>query len=117
MEVPGFSVVVPASTANLGPGFDSVGMALGLYMTIEVSISDAWEVSYEGNEFDSLAVGEDNLIVKTIKNIAEDFKKTAPTLKLVAESNIPLGKGFGSSASAIAAGIVIADHVLTLNLI
>lgn len=116
MEVPGFSVVVPASTANLGPGFDSVGMALGLYMTIEVSISDAWEVSYEGDEFDSLAVGEDNLIVTTIKNIAEKFKKTAPTLKLVAASNIPLGKGFGSSASAIAAGIVIADHVLKLGL-
>lgn len=116
MDKPGFSVIVPASTANLGPGFDSVGMALGLYMTMHVSLNDVWEVSYEGDEFDSLTVGEDNLIVKTIKNIAEKFKKTAPTLKLVAESNIPLGKGFGSSASAIAAGIVIVDYVLKLNL-
>lgn len=116
MEKPGFSVIVPASTANLGPGFDSVGMALGLYMTIQVSVNDTWEISYEGDNCEGLAVGEDNLIVKIIQEIATRFDKKSPTLKLIAESNIPLGKGFGSSASAIAAGIVIANHVLELNL-
>lgn len=116
MEEPRFSVIVPASTANLGPGFDSVGMALDLYMTIHVRASERWEVSYEGDDFAGLAVGEDNLIVKTIRKVAKKFEQTVPTLKLVSESNIPLGKGFGSSASAIAAGIVIADHVLGLNL-
>ena len=116
MEVPRFSVIVPASTANLGPGFDSVGLALGLYMTIDVSRNDVWEVSYDGDDLNDLASGEDNLIVTTIKNVAEQFDKTAPILKLVAASTIPLGKGFGSSASAIAAGIVIADHVLQLSL-
>lgn len=116
MSMSEFSVSVPASTANLGPGFDSVGMALGLYMTLQVSQSDQWEVSYEGNDFTSIATGEDNLIVKTSCHIAKKFNREMPTLKLVSKSEIPLGKGFGSSASAIAAGIVIADHVLDLQL-
>lgn len=116
MEEPRFSVIVPASTANLGPGFDSIGLALGLYMTIDVSPNDVWEVSYDGDDLNDLAAGEDNLIVTTIKSIAKKFEKTAPILKLTASSNIPLGKGFGSSASAIAAGIVIANHILQLNL-
>lgn len=116
MGMPGFSVVVPASTANLGPGFDCVGLALDLYMTIEVAASGTWEVTYEGDDFNDLAAGEDNLIVTTIKNVAKKFEKAAPILKLIAKSDIPLGKGFGSSASAIAAGIEIANHVLDLAL-
>lgn len=111
-----FSVVVPASTANLGPGFDSVGLALGLYMTVDVSTAENWIVSYEDNGFEGLSNGEDNLIVTTIIKIAERFGKTTPTLRLVVKSDIPLGKGFGSSASAIAAGIEIANHVLDLSL-
>lgn len=116
MDVQGFSVIVPASTANLGPGFDSVGMALNLSMTIQVSTGIAWEITYEGDDFTDLAVGEDNLIVTTIKNVAKKYQKSAPPLKLVVTSDIPLGKGFGSSASAIAAGIVIANQVLGLAL-
>jgi len=116
MNVPGFSVVVPASTANLGPGFDSVGLALGLYMTVDVVASKVWEVSYVDDGFEGLTTGEDNLIVTTILNVAKRYEKTSPILKLVIKSDIPLGKGFGSSASAIAAGIEIVNHVLTLNL-
>lgn len=116
MENPSFSVQVPASTANLGPGFDSVGMALSLHMTIDVSPCEEWKVTYADEEFEGLAAGEDNLIVITIKSVAKKFGKQSPNLELAVKSNIPLGKGFGSSASAIAAGIVIADHVLELNL-
>ncbi|MHA6261427.1 homoserine kinase [Sporosarcina sp. CAU 1771] len=111
-----FSVVVPASTANLGPGFDSIGLALGLYMTVNVSPAEVWNVTYGDKGFEELSSGDDNLIVTTIKNIADRFDKTAPTLKLVIQSDIPLGKGFGSSASAIAAGIEIANQSLDLNL-
>lgn len=116
MEMPGFSVVVPASTANLGPGFDSVGLALNLYMTIEVTASESWEVNYEGDDFDGLTAGEDNLIVVTIKDVAKKFGKKVQPLKLSAQSDIPLGKGFGSSASAIAGGIEIANELLDLSL-
>lgn len=116
MNMPGFSVVVPASTANLGPGFDSVGLALSLYMTVTVSSHATWKVSYNNEEFKGIANDEQNLIVKTILNVAEKYGKEAPTLLLNVESEIPLGKGFGSSATAIAAGIEIADQVLELSL-
>ena len=116
MSVPRFSVVVPASTANLGPGFDSVGLALGLYMTIDIALAEVWTVTYEDDGFEGLTTGEDNLIVTTIAKIAKQFNKVFPPLKLVVKSDIPLGKGFGSSASAIAAGIEIVNHVLGLTL-
>ena len=61
MNMPGFSVVVPASTANLGPGFDSVGLALGLYMTVNVSSNATWKVNYNNEEYNDIANDEQNL--------------------------------------------------------
>lgn len=116
MNLPGFSVVVPASTANLGPGFDSVGLAIDLYMTVDVSPSEMWKVSYVDRGFEGIADGADNLIVKTIKGLAEQHNCEVPTLQLAVQSDIPLGKGLGSSAAAIAAGIEIANYLLELNL-
>lgn len=116
MNIPGFSVVVPASTANLGPGFDSVGLALDLYMTVDVSPSRMWKVTYVDEGFEGLTGGSDNLIVKTIKGVAEQHGYEAPILQLVVQSDIPLGKGLGSSAAAIAAGIEIANHLHELKL-
>ncbi|MBO1909701.1 homoserine kinase [Sporosarcina sp. 6E9] len=116
MNMPGFSVVVPASTANLGPGFDSVGLALSLYMTVKVSSHTSWKVSYNNEEYSGIPTDERNLIVTTIINVAEKYGKKSPTLLLNIDSEIPLGKGFGSSATAIAAGIEIANQVLELRL-
>ncbi len=116
MKFPGFSVVVPASTANLGPGFDSVGLALNLYMTVDVSPSDIWEVTYIDEGFEGIANGADNLIVKTVNHVAALYNFKSPCLKLVIKSAIPLGKGLGSSAAAIAAGIEIANYIFEINL-
>jgi homoserine kinase len=111
-----FSVVVPASTANLGPGFDSIGLALDLYMTVDVMPSEVWEVTYKDDGFEDLSTGEDNLIVRTVTDIAKRKGDVAPASRLIVQSDIPLGKGLGSSATAIAAGIEIADQLLELNL-
>lgn len=111
-----FSVVVPASTANLGPGFDSIGLALNLYMTVNVSPSEVWGVTYKDDGFEDLPTGEDNLIVKTVTDIAERKGRVAPVSRLIIQSDIPLGKGLGSSATAIAAGIEIANRLLGLSL-
>ncbi|BAQ09464.1 homoserine kinase [Bacillus sp. OxB-1] len=111
-----FSVVVPATTANLGPGFDSIGLALALYMTVDVEPSEAWGVSYDGDEYGSLPNGADNLIVQTVLKVAARYDKKVSTHSLRVHSDIPLGKGLGSSATAIAAGIEIADQLAGLDL-
>jgi homoserine kinase len=116
MQEADFSVVVPATTANLGPGFDSIGLALSLYMKVDVTAADEWTVKYGGDEYRDLASGEDNLIVTTIQHVAKRKGQIASPLQLRVQSDIPLGKGLGSSASAIAAGIEIADHLLSLDL-
>lgn len=116
MERPLFTVVVPATTANLGPGYDSVGMALSLYMTVSVTPADNWSVQYEGDEYAKLTTGPNNLIIRTVLNVAERFGKEVAPHSLHVISDIPLGKGLGSSATAIAAGIVIADGLLGLDL-
>ena len=116
MKKSSFSVVVPASTANLGPGFDSIGLALNLYMTVEVTPSSVWGVTYKDDGFEDLSTGEDNLIVQTVTDIAKRKGRVASASRLIIHSDIPLGKGLGSSATAIAAGIEIADQLLELNL-
>lgn len=116
MSTPLFEVVVPATTANLGPGYDCFGMALDLTMTITVYPSLRWEVIYLEEEYQTLPSDESNLIVQTIQKTAQDQGKCVEPLRLVITSNIPLGKGLGSSASAIAGGIVIADTLLSLDL-
>lgn len=116
MVHPGFSVIVPATTANLGPGFDSVGLALNLHMFVDVAHAEKWQVIYEDAEFNQLPTGENNLIIQTIQEVARRYNKAVRPVALRVKSDIPLGKGFGSSASAIATGIVIADELLTLRL-
>lgn len=116
MAYPPFTVQVPGTTANLGPGFDSVGLAFDLFMSVEVAASDGWIVTYEEEEFQGLATDDSNLIVQTIQEVAGRYGKTIEPVSLHVQSDIPLGKGFGSSASAIAAGIMIADRLLDLQL-
>lgn len=111
-----FSVTVPASTANLGPGFDSIGLALDLHLSIYVSPASEWTVEYSDEGYQHLSSGIDNLIVSTALTVAEQFNLSLSPAKLRVVTNIPLGRGLGSSAAAIAAGIEIADRLLALNL-
>lgn len=116
IEDANFVVTIPATTANLGPGFDSVGLALALYMKVNVTSSSEWTVIYDDEEFMDLPRGKENLIVKTICGVADKFGQGIKPLKLQVKSEIPLGKGLGSSATAVAAGIEIANFVLKLKL-
>ncbi|MCM3712382.1 homoserine kinase [Sporosarcina luteola] len=116
MKKPLFTVAVPATTANLGPGYDSVGMALSLYMTVDVTEAVEWSVHYEGEEYTGLPTDDKNLIVQTIQDVAGRYGKEVQPHALHIASDIPLGKGLGSSATAIAAGIEIANELLGLSL-
>lgn len=110
-----FTVRVPASSANLGPGFDSLGLALGVYLTCRFRRSDALSIRVEGRDAAQISTGPDNLIWQTAVAVGADLQSPMPPIELEIRNDIPLGKGMGSSAAALTAGVVIADQLLELN--
>ena len=110
------SVRVPASSANLGPGFDALGLALGIYLECRFQVADQLRIRVSGRDSHVISTGEDNLIWQTALAVARDTGAgTLPPIDLEIRNDIPLGKGLGSSAAALTAGVVIADHLLGLN--
>jgi homoserine kinase len=102
-------VRVPASSANLGPGYDVFGAALSLYLELEVSESPDGEFSIEpGGE--GIPTDRGNLIVSSFERL-----HSADGLRFEVRSEIPLARGLGSSAAAILAGLLAADHLFELG--
>jgi homoserine kinase len=106
---------VPASSANLGPAFDALGLALGIYLECRFRPAEKLAIRVTGRDAASISDGEDNLIWQTALRIAGDLKRTMPPIELQIDNQIPLGKGLGSSAAALTAGVVIADAMLRLR--
>src|SRR3954470_5213642 len=106
---------VPASSANLGPGFDALGLALDLHLTCRFHASDRLSISASGVDASSIPVDDTNLIWQTAQTVASDVGLTLRPISLSIDNQIPLGKGLGSSAAALTAGVVIADHLLGLG--
>jgi homoserine kinase len=102
-------IKVPGSTANLGPGFDSVGMALDLYLTLEVERANKWEVIPMTKELAVFPSDESNYIIQVALQTARKYGKELPPARVKVTSEIPLTRGLGSSAAAIVAGIELAD--------
>jgi homoserine kinase len=102
-------VRVPASSANLGPGFDTLGLALDIYLECHFEVSEALRIEVSGRDAASIATDESNLIWKTMAAYG------APPVELQIHNEIPLGKGLGSSAAAITAGVVMANDLLGWN--
>lgn len=106
---------MPASSANLGPGFDALGLALALYLECRFRPSDRLAIRVEGRDADQIPPGPDNLIWQTALAVARDVSETMPPIELEIRNQIPVGKGLGSSAAALTAGVVIANCVLELG--
>ena len=106
---------MPASSANLGPGFDALGLALGIYLHCRFRSSDHLVIEARGRDLEVISTGEDNLIWQTAVAVAKDMRMTMPPIELHIENEIPIGKGLGSSAAALTAGVVIADRYLGLR--
>ncbi len=106
---------VPASSANLGPGFDALGLALGIYLDCHFELSDRLRISALGRDAHCISTGDDNLIWQTALAVARDTGGSLPPIALEIHNDIPIGKGLGSSAAALTAGVVIADHLLGLH--
>ena len=109
------SLRVPASSANLGPGFDALGLAIGIYLECRFRKADRLSVTVEGRDAGVISTGDDNLIWQTALAVAADTRMTMPPIELHIHNEIPIGKGLGSSAAALTAGVVIADRMLDLR--
>jgi homoserine kinase len=106
---------VPASSANLGPGFDALGLGLAVYLECRFRRSATLEITATGRDASEISTGADNLIWQTAQAVARDCGETLPPIQLSIDNQIPLGKGLGSSAAALTAGVLIADRLLNLN--
>lgn len=106
---------VPASSANLGPGFDSLGLALDLHLTCMFSLARELHIEPLGLDAEQIPTDETNLIWQTAYAVAEREGRFLPRINLVVDNQIPLGKGLGSSAAALTAGVIIADKLLKLG--
>lgn len=101
---------IPASVANLGSGFDAMGVALSLYNTVQMEEWDRFEVTTTDG---TLPVpGPQNLICRTVAQVYEACGRPLPGLRLTQTSPIPQARGLGSSSACIAAGVVGANRLL-----
>ncbi len=107
-------VKVPATSANLGPGFDTLGMALSFYDELEVEAVAGNDVFVEviGEGEGEVPTGAENLVVKSIAYTFERFGQKLPGLRLKAHNQIPHGRGMGSSGAAVVSGIMAAKGLL-----
>jgi len=112
-------VRVPATTANLGPGFDCLGLALKLYLYLEMEeIEEGLIIEGQGEGAEELDQGEDNLIWKSAELVLKKAggDKSKKGLKIKTFNQIPVARGLGSSASAIIGGIVGAARLYNIDL-
>ncbi|WP_022846621.1 MULTISPECIES: homoserine kinase [unclassified Desulfurobacterium] len=105
-----FKVSVPASTSNLGAGFDALGLALTIYNDFIVETADAYSVEVEGEGKGELPENEKNLFLRAFKSTMEYLGLNQP-VKVKQVNRIPLGRGMGSSATAIVGGILAAEKI------
>ena len=108
-----FQVRVPASTANLGPGFDCMGIALKLYCVAGFErIESGYEISITNEGKDYIPRNENNLVFKSMKYLYDKAGKAIDGIRVTIDSAIPVTRGLGSSSAAIVAGLVGANHML-----
>jgi homoserine kinase len=108
--------LAPATVANLGPGFDFLALALDLWNEFEADTDAAPSVEVSGEGGDELSEPAGNLVVRTVERVAASAGVTAPRFALRSRNRVPLGRGLGSSATAVVAGVLLAEGMLGLRL-
>ncbi|MBI4637569.1 MAG: homoserine kinase [Candidatus Rokubacteria bacterium] len=105
-------VQVPATSANLGPGFDALGVALGLHNEVRVSEATRVTVSVEGEGAGLLPTGEDNVVARGVRLACEAAGRRLAGCAIQCVNRIPLSRGLGSSAAAWVGGLVAGNALL-----
>ena len=103
-------VRLPATSANLGPGFDTAAVALDFHLTVEAERAAEFNITATGRDAERCAALEDNLVTELYRTILEREGREVVPLALRMENEIPLGMGCGSSAAGRLAAIVLANH-------
>jgi homoserine kinase len=104
-------VKIPGSTANLGPGFDVIGMAFQLYTTIIMEMADKTTIRLQGDKLEGLPTDKSNLVYKVASKVFEQAGLPLPELAIEMHSEVPLTRGLGSSAAAIVGALVAANEL------
>lgn len=105
-----FKIQIPATSANLGAGFDALGLALTYYNYVEMEESDTIDIS--SSDGLDIPTDEKNLIYISAKDLFNVCGKKLNGLKLIQTNNIPMARGLGSSSACIIAGLVGANKIL-----
>jgi homoserine kinase len=108
----GLKLRLPATSANLGPGFDALGLAMRLYLEVEAEVAEEFSIAASGRDAELVGSLERNLMVETYRELAP----AGPALALRVANEIPLGMGCGSSAAALVAGVMLANHFAGLRM-
>ena len=106
---------VPATSANLGPGFDCLGLALGLHNTLEVTPAGTTRLEIEGEGASELPRDETHLVRRAMDLFAERSGRPLPPVAIRQENRIPLARGLGSSSAAIVGAVVAAARLLEVE--
>ena len=109
-KAPGVRLRLPATSANLGPGFDAAGLALSLHLTVEAHAAPTTEIKATGRNADLCGALRDNLLWDTYESVLTEHGRAVTPLHLTLHNEIPLGMGCGSSAAALLAGVALANH-------
>ncbi len=105
-----FQMTLPATSANLGPAFDSAALALKLHLKVKAGAADEFAISAAGRDQEICSSLERNLILDTYRQVLQQNGKAPIALELQIQNEIPIGKGCGSSAAARLMGVALAVH-------
>ncbi len=106
------TVRVPATAANLGPGFDCLGMALNIYNTVTITRSHRFSIATSGEGKGVLSSGKDNLVYEAMARLFSRAGHPVPALEINCCNEISIARGLGSSTAAIVAGLVAANSLI-----
>jgi homoserine kinase len=109
------TVRVPATVANLGPGFDCFALALSLFNEVTLDTEADPAVRVEGEGAGEIPEDESNLVVRAMRRLTRKARREPPVGSITCVNNVPLERGLGSSAAAVVAGVLLAQRALDLS--